>query len=61
MDGEHCYQRHRKCKTSGLRPPIHEYSHKVGDVVTGGYVYRGQDIPDLVGTYVFTDFGSSEV
>ena len=60
MEGRHCYRR-RKCKKSGLRLPIHEYSHDVGNVVTGGYVYRGQDIPALVGTYVFTDFGSSEV
>jgi glucose/arabinose dehydrogenase len=60
MEGRHCYRR-RHCKKSGLRLPIHEDSHEVGNVVTGGYVYRGQDIPALVGTYVFTDFGSSEV
>ena len=61
MEGQHCYQPQRHCKKSGLRLPIHEYSHKVGNVVTGGYVYRGPDIDALVGTYVFTDFGSSEV
>jgi hypothetical protein len=29
--------------------------------VTGGYVYRGEKIPDLVGTYVFGDFCSGEI
>jgi hypothetical protein len=41
--------------------PIFEYSHDDGNVVTGGYVYRGQAIPALVGTYVFTDFGSRQI
>lgn len=37
--------------------PVHEYSLE-GDAcaVTGGYVYRGSDVPDLVGAYVFADY-----
>ena len=38
-------------------PPVYEYSHADGGcTVTGGYVYRGRDIPVLVGAYVFADF-----
>ena len=34
-----------------------EYANGVGAcAVTGGYVYRGDAIADLVGTYVFADF-----
>jgi hypothetical protein len=33
----------------------------VGNVVTGGYVYRGNAIPGLAGTYIFTNFGSREI
>ncbi len=46
---------------SGARPagavdPVFEYSHADGGVaVTGGVVYRGRRIPDLVGAYVFAD------
>ena len=32
-----------------------------GNVVTGGYIYRGTSDPFLAGTYVFTDFGSREI
>ena len=38
-------------------PPVYEYPHDgTTCVVTGGYVYRGHDIPALVGAYVFGDF-----
>jgi hypothetical protein len=35
--------------------PVHEYPHSVGPAVIGGYVYRGAQIPDLAGAYVFMD------
>lgn len=42
--------------------PIHEYDHDQGGcAVTGGYVYRGQAIPDLRGAYVFGDFCRSRL
>ncbi len=44
-----------------LESPIHEYSHSLGRSITGGYVYRGTEIPDLVGRYVFGDWSSSFV
>jgi glucose/arabinose dehydrogenase len=37
-------------------PPVFEYPTADGCAVTGGYVYRGQGIPALVGAYVFADF-----
>jgi glucose/arabinose dehydrogenase len=56
MEGAHCFQPSKGCDQRGLRLPICEYSHEEGKSVTGGFVYRGQAIPDLRGVYVFCDY-----
>lgn len=56
MEGTHCYEPEDDCPQSGLSLPIHEYGHGEGRSVTGGFVYRGQTIPSLQGTYIYTDF-----
>jgi len=40
----------------GAINPIFDYPRSVGRTVIGGYVYRGQKIPNLRGVYVFGDF-----
>jgi glucose/arabinose dehydrogenase len=45
----------------GAVPPIAEYSHADGCSVTGGYVYRGNALTDLQGTYLFGDFCSGTI
>jgi glucose/arabinose dehydrogenase len=42
-----------------LIEPILEYNHSVGISVIGGFVYRGKNIPELYGKYVFGDWSSS--
>ena len=44
----------------GAVNPIFDYPHTVGQIVIGGYVYRGQQIPQLRGSYVFADAGGPE-
>jgi glucose/arabinose dehydrogenase len=40
--------------------PVIEYSHTmIGLVVIGGVVYRGTDLPELAGQYIFADWSSS--
>lgn len=41
--------------------PIFEYNHEQGCSVTGGVVYRGEEIPAMKGVYLFGDFCSGSV
>ncbi|MCZ6603077.1 MAG: PQQ-dependent sugar dehydrogenase [Planctomycetota bacterium] len=41
---------------SGFSQPLVEYGRDVGCSIIGGHVYRGRDIPDLVGQYFYGDF-----
>ncbi|MDQ3020061.1 MAG: PQQ-dependent sugar dehydrogenase [Bacteroidota bacterium] len=54
MEGFHCYG---PCDTTGMgfTRPIFEYSHAIGYSVIGGYVYRGNLLPDLYGKYIYAD------
>ena len=44
-----------------LVDPIHEYSHSVGQSITGGFVYRGSAVPSMRGRYFFADYVQGRV
>ena len=44
-----------------LIEPIFEYHHDLGKSITGGFVYRGQKLPELVGHYLYADYVSSKI
>ena len=63
LEGNHCYPRGEECDRTGLTPPIAEYAHdrSGGCSVTGGYVYRGREVPALAGWYLYGDYCSGTI
>ncbi len=75
MEGNHCYHPKEDCDPLGV-VPILEYPNDAnymkvlagmdvpnmdGCSVTGGYVYRGEMIPQLQGVYLFADYCSGNI
>ncbi len=62
-EGTHVYDASvaARLNKASLTWPVAQYSHSLGEAVTGGYVYRGAAIPALRGFYLFADFGSGHV
>lgn len=65
--GWRCYEGNAVFNTTGCPPmselvfPIVDYSHASGRCsITGGEIYRGCAIPELSGTYFYSDFCSND-
>ena len=76
MEGTHCYPPGEECEKDGLELPIFEYPNNAnfmktligwdqnnaqGCSVTGGYVYRGSQFPELYDHYIFGDYCTGKV
>lgn len=59
VEGPECYT--TGCDLSAYVAPVHSYDHSVGRSITGGFVYRGEELPGLRGHYVFSDFETGKV
>ncbi|KAK2878557.1 hypothetical protein QQF64_011378 [Cirrhinus molitorella] len=61
-EGFECFDM-KLCQNSSLDDilPIFAYGHHVGKSVTGGYVYRGCESPNLNDLYIFGDFMSGRL
>ena len=48
--------------SGNLVDPVFEYTHEGQNCsITGGYVYRGQDVPALRGAYLFGDYCTADI
>jgi glucose/arabinose dehydrogenase len=54
-EGKHDYKPAGR-SSGGMVSPLVEYSHDDGCSITGGFVYRGKALPELAGTYFFSDY-----
>ncbi|MEO8233352.1 MAG: PQQ-dependent sugar dehydrogenase [Ignavibacteriota bacterium] len=65
--GWRCYEGNHPYDLSGCNgvyeSPIWEYTHSSlgGYSISGGYVYRGQNVPELYGKYIYGDYVSMRV
>ena len=62
MEADECFKSN-DCDRQGLISPIWSYEQgsNTGHSVTGGYVCRDKNLPDLNGKYIFGDFVSGNV
>jgi hypothetical protein len=57
VEGTRCFHV-QDCDLANYTSPAITYTHEEGCSVTGGYVYRGSAIPELTGTYFYSDWCS---
>lgn len=60
-EGHFCFNPAQNCDDGTLIGPTLVYDHSVGCATTGGYQYRGRQIPSLDGTYIYSDFCSGQL
>jgi glucose/arabinose dehydrogenase len=58
LEGSHCFEPPSDCPTEGLVLPAYEYPHAGSpSAIIGGFVYVGEAIPELQGTFLYSDYG----
>jgi uncharacterized repeat protein (TIGR03806 family) len=60
-EGTLCYSPSTNCPTAGLIDPVVDYPRTEGVSITGGFVYRGSAIPQLVGRFIYGDYSSGRI
>ncbi|HJS07213.1 MAG TPA: PQQ-dependent sugar dehydrogenase [Pirellulales bacterium] len=60
-EGQHAFGPKGRGASDKFIDPIWEYHHDLGKSITGGTVYRGKQLPDLVGHYVYADYVSNKI
>ena len=60
-EGAHVFAANRPLGPQPVTFPTIEFSHAEFRSLSGGIVYRGRQFPDLIGAYIFGDFGTGRI
>lgn len=62
MEGDNCFRK-ETCDKAGLKLPVYQYLQKsgAGQSITGGYVYRGNQLKNLDGWYIYGDYATGNI
>jgi glucose/arabinose dehydrogenase len=60
-EGSHIFEAKRQAGPDPYTPPTAEHHHSEARSITGGRVYRGTRLPELVGAYVYGDWSTGRV
>ncbi len=60
-EGNHLFSPDDAASPYPLTAPVFEYNHDLGCSVTGGIIYRGSELPEFYGVYLFADFCSGTI
>ena len=60
-EGDVCFDGPCDPDTDAVIFPVWVYNHSLGCSITGGYVYRGSEVPELAGRYVYGDYCSGRI
>ena len=61
LEGTHPFRPERKRGPTPILKPIVEHDHANFRSITGGFVYRGKKLPELVGAYIYGDYDTGRV
>ncbi|MHB1560306.1 MAG: PQQ-dependent sugar dehydrogenase [Isosphaeraceae bacterium] len=61
FEGSHIFLENRPAGPDPILLPAAEHSHSEARSLTGGRVYRGKRLPELVGAYVYGDWSTGRV
>lgn len=60
-EGSHIFRANRQAGPDPILPPTAEHHHSEARSLTGGRVYRGPRLPELVGAYIYGDWSTGRV
>jgi uncharacterized repeat protein (TIGR03806 family) len=61
MEGSYPFRPERPRGPSAILPPIVEHNHADFRSITGGFVYRGSQLKELTGAYVYGDYDTGRI